>query len=367
MSSAEPVVDTGERFALYEDDGVFGVLDRAVPQLYFAETRERAIAEVARANEIVAFYPTTISMRHLREMDGAWRDARALPRLPEPEGRRLVIDAAFPVVEVGRPPGAPPRTKDASLAIAPRQDPPAGPQLGSAIERTLAAAAEVAALDALRERVEDARAELARTQSLSDEIATLSVAAEGPVAQLRAAFGGLYGEHARAAEEGFRAVLRGDGAQRAVGVVLDDPRALLPEARPRVLPGGVDARERAAAAASRVAAVMARLDRAMDAGRRQAGMSGREGGGNGAAQRAAVQERLRELAPVHARAVRDAREEYRRASASPTPEAALRREWVKLDAGERAAVRSAIPNVEELLQWDLTRGRNTGLNPAPGL
>jgi hypothetical protein len=367
MSSAESVVDAGERFALYEDDGVFGVLDRAVPQLYFAETRERAIAEVARANEIVALYPTTISMRHLREMDGAWRDARGLPRLPEPEGRRLVIDAALPVVEVGTPPVAPPRTKDATPAIAPRQDPPAGPQFGSAIERTLAAAAEVAALDALRERVEDARAALARTQSLSDEIATLSVAAEGPVAQLRTAFGGLYGEHARAAEEGFRGVLRAEGAQRAVGLVLDDPRALLPEPRPRVLPGGVDARERAAAAASRAAAAMARLDRAVEAGRRQAGMSGHGGGGDDAVQRVAVQTRLRELAPLHERELRAALQEYRRASASSTSEATLRQGWFMLGPAERDAVRSAVSNVEELLQPGVTRGRTTGWDNTAGL
>lgn len=79
------------RFTLYEDEGIFGVYDSAGPQVFFAETRERALKEVARANEIVALYPKTISMRHLREMDGAWRDARRLPRLPEPEGSRISV------------------------------------------------------------------------------------------------------------------------------------------------------------------------------------------------------------------------------------------------------------------------------------
>lgn len=79
------------RFTLYEDEGIFGVYDSAAPQVFFAETRERALEEVERANEIVALYPKTISMRHLREMDGAWRDVRGLPRLPEPEGPRISV------------------------------------------------------------------------------------------------------------------------------------------------------------------------------------------------------------------------------------------------------------------------------------
>ncbi|HEX6745689.1 MAG TPA: hypothetical protein VF092_00135 [Longimicrobium sp.] len=81
-----------QRFTLYDDGTVFGVRDRD-GQIFFAETRERAVAEVERANAIAALYPAVISMRHLREMDGAWRDARGLPRLPEPEGRRIVVAA----------------------------------------------------------------------------------------------------------------------------------------------------------------------------------------------------------------------------------------------------------------------------------
>jgi hypothetical protein len=79
------------RFTLYEYEGIFGVLDSAGPQLFFVETRERALEEVERANEIVAVYPKTISIGYLREMDGAWRDARGLPRLPEPQGHRISV------------------------------------------------------------------------------------------------------------------------------------------------------------------------------------------------------------------------------------------------------------------------------------
>jgi conjugative transfer signal peptidase TraF len=57
---------------------VFGVFYGVGPQVFFAESRERAVAEVRRANEIVARFPETISMRHLREMDAAWRAAARL-------------------------------------------------------------------------------------------------------------------------------------------------------------------------------------------------------------------------------------------------------------------------------------------------
>jgi Relaxase/Mobilisation nuclease domain len=79
------------RFSLYEDGDNFGVYDSAGPAVFFADTRERALAEVERANEIVAVYPKAISIGFLREMDGAWRDAHGLPRLPEPEGHRISV------------------------------------------------------------------------------------------------------------------------------------------------------------------------------------------------------------------------------------------------------------------------------------
>ncbi|HEX2093209.1 MAG TPA: relaxase/mobilization nuclease domain-containing protein [Longimicrobiaceae bacterium] len=78
-----------ERFSLYEEDGIFGVWDSVGPNMFFAETRERAEAEMQRANRLVARYPNIGVVRCLRDMDGEWRDARGLPRLPEEKGRPL--------------------------------------------------------------------------------------------------------------------------------------------------------------------------------------------------------------------------------------------------------------------------------------
>jgi hypothetical protein len=86
---AEEVIEP--RFSLYEDGDTFGVYDSAGPAVFFADTRERALAEVERANEIVAVYPKAISIGFLREMDGAWRDAHGLPWLPEPEGHKSSV------------------------------------------------------------------------------------------------------------------------------------------------------------------------------------------------------------------------------------------------------------------------------------
>jgi hypothetical protein len=87
---AEELADAPQ-FTLYEHEGIFGVFDSAGPQVFFAETRQRALEEVERANAIIARYPNTISMHHLRDMDGAWRDARGFPRLPEPEGPTISV------------------------------------------------------------------------------------------------------------------------------------------------------------------------------------------------------------------------------------------------------------------------------------
>lgn len=88
-----PAAAPAPRFTLYEQYETFGVYDSVGPQIFFAETRERAVAEVELANKVAELYPETISMRHLREMDDAWRDARGLPRLPEPEGPRITVPA----------------------------------------------------------------------------------------------------------------------------------------------------------------------------------------------------------------------------------------------------------------------------------
>jgi hypothetical protein len=92
------------RFTLYEQDGAFRVYDTVDPHIHFAETRERAVAEVNWANKIAAAYPDVSSMRYLRELNGARRDARRLPRLPEPDGRRITV----PTPEDDGPPSSPP-------------------------------------------------------------------------------------------------------------------------------------------------------------------------------------------------------------------------------------------------------------------
>jgi hypothetical protein len=85
----QSAADPRERFSLYEEDGTFGVWDNVGPNVFFAETRERAKTDMQWANRLVARYPNIRVVRCLRDMDGEWRDARGLPRLPEEKGRPL--------------------------------------------------------------------------------------------------------------------------------------------------------------------------------------------------------------------------------------------------------------------------------------
>lgn len=85
----QPEAGPRERFNLYEEDGTFGVWDRVGPNVFFAETRKRAETEMQRANRLVGRYPNIRVVRCLGDMDGEWRDARGLPRLPEQKGRPL--------------------------------------------------------------------------------------------------------------------------------------------------------------------------------------------------------------------------------------------------------------------------------------
>jgi hypothetical protein len=91
------------RFSLYEDDGIFGVWDSRGPQIFFADTRERAEAEMKRAEWLVARYPNIHAVRCLRDMDVACRESRGLPLLPEETRRppRTVypVQAAEPAVQ----------------------------------------------------------------------------------------------------------------------------------------------------------------------------------------------------------------------------------------------------------------------------
>lgn len=77
------------RFSLYEDAVRSGVWDRVGPQIFFAETREQALAEVERASKIVARYPNIVTVRGLAAMDASYREKHGLETIPAP-GRSWV-------------------------------------------------------------------------------------------------------------------------------------------------------------------------------------------------------------------------------------------------------------------------------------
>lgn len=348
------------RFSLYEDEGVFGVFDSFGPQVFFAETRGRAVAEVARANEIVARFPMTISMRHLREMDADWRAARGLPPLPEPQGRRVVVAVDPPasdgVLDSGAPTAAPSLDH---LPVAGCAAPaPALPQ-ASAAASTLATAAEVAARLALRRRVQDVRLDLDRTVQLTDELTRAAAEANAPLARFRSAISALYGDHAGAAEQAFRRLCIERGVDEAVCALADDPRSLLPEPRPRLLAGGPQAREAACDQARVCAPYLTRLDRVVEAAGRHAGVPTGQAADDPAGARAALQAQLRELAPAQQRVLEEALSEFRRVAPSLASHTRLRREWEALRPAEQAAVRIALPNMDDLLQPPRARTRSS--------
>lgn len=79
--------DVQPRFSLHVDGETIGVWDSRGPQFFFADTRERAEAEMQRAEWLAARYPNIRAVRCLRDMDGECRDTRGLPRLPEDKRR----------------------------------------------------------------------------------------------------------------------------------------------------------------------------------------------------------------------------------------------------------------------------------------
>jgi hypothetical protein len=347
------------RFSLYEDEGVFGVFDSFGPQVFFAETRDRAVAEVARANEIVARFPMTISMGHLREMDGAWRAARGLPPLPEPQGRRVVVPVDPPAVAESPPstPGATPWP--AASPGTGRAAPVPAQAAASSVATTLATAAEVAARLELRRRVQDARLDLNRTVELTKEVARASAEANAPLARFRSSLATLYGEHAGAAEQAFRRSCIERGVEEAVRALADDPRSLLAEPRPRLLAGGPRAREAACEQARVCAPYLARLDRVVDAASRHAGMPTGQEAQDSVGGRTGLLARLRDLAPAQQRVLDEALSEFRRVAPSLAGHTRLRREWGALRPAEQAAVRTALPNMDDLLQAPRGRTRSS--------
>lgn len=324
------------------------MFDTAGPQVFFSETRERAVAEVERANEIVARYPTTISMRHLREMDAAWRAARGLPLLPEPEGRRVIIPAppgpALPAPAPDRPPGGEEPRPAASDTVQPAVAREAGD-----VSAFLAAAAEAGAHEALRQRVEQAEADLQRTAALADALPRASRAADPALARFRAALQGLYGEHAQAAEDGFRRAVLDRGLEHAVASLRDDPRSLVPAPRPRLLPGGVHARAAAAGQAEACGAVLRHLDSTLLAACEHAGVAPPASFADAAETRRTVLGRLHDLVPAQRAVAEEAAEDFRRLDPQLTSPDALRTRWSLLSPVEQEAVRTSLPEVDALL------------------
>ena len=312
---------------------MYGVFDAAGPQVYFAETRERAEDEVNRANEIVARFPKTLSIGHLREMDGAWRAARGLPQLPEPQGQRVIVDDWL---------------RDRAPAPAPRggTEEPAS----AAVAAAVALAEQAAALRQAEARVEQAESAAERTVQLSASLVRATADAHEPLRRLRAALREVFGEHTHAAEVAFRAAILRDGAERAVRMLREDPRALLPHPRPHSLPGGVRVRESAAAHASDCAPMIARLDRVLQAAATHAGLPA-----DTPLDPMAAARRLRELLPVHQRVAAEALDRRRGLDTAGDTRSRLRSAWRALPPPEQASVRRAVPDVDALLDLPARR------------
>lgn len=325
------------RFRLHEEAGVFGVFDAAGPQVYFAETRERAVREVDRANRIVALYPNAISMRHLREMDSAWRQARGLPVPSEPADKRIRV--ADPT-----PPAAPGMEE----AVRPRVGRQEGAAMGgahAAISRAVELASEAAARRTLEDRIAAGDRVLRTAVRVEREAGALQQALAPVLLRLRRALSTVRGERAEAAEAAvWRAARRADTEEAlptlrdaAAAFYLDgtDPRA--PDAR---------SEEELAAALESCAPLLASVARVMESGAEHGvaplpaadlppdvrlGLFRDAARASGSTARSALAE-LRGL--------------YRR---SPDVSGQIRRKWMSLRSEERDAVRSAVPGVDDLL------------------
>jgi hypothetical protein len=322
-----------DRFVLHEEDGLYGVYDRAGPQIYFASDREQAVREVARANEIVRLHPNTISMRHLREMDAEWRRDNGLPPLPEPEGRTIVVT---PDVTPARPPQR-------------RESPPVGAPRPT-VAAVLDTAARVAERASSRRRVEEERESLKRTRALGRELTRAWAEAETSIARMRTALRELYGPRAREAEQDIRAALRsvdpamGPGAR--TGAAERYLAATLPPPRSPAAP--------AARAVAVSAPAVAAWDLAADAAAAATGVEARPAGGD-RARYYALLSALGSLRDEGEQTLATARATYSVAASGPGPRA-LREQWRALSAPDRAAVLQVIPEVPELARPPRARG-----------
>lgn len=104
QSAASPDIGAAEtpepkRFALFEVYGTFGVEDTATGEVYFVDTRDRAVAEVKFANEMAEHHPHSLSVDHLRALDNAWADAHGMPRWSDPQGYGTVSSVTGSIPE----------------------------------------------------------------------------------------------------------------------------------------------------------------------------------------------------------------------------------------------------------------------------
>lgn len=288
------------RFRLHEEAAVFGVLDTAGPQVYFAETRERAVREVERANRIVELYPETISIGHLREMDAAWRLARGLPVPPEPAGRRVRVAD----------------TTGRGMAGARAE-----------VSEVLELARGAAARRALEDRTAAEAWVLRTAVRVEREAGALQQALAPVLLRLRRALSTVRGERA---EEAEAALWRAAG-RRDVGAAL---------------PADARGDEELAAALERCAPLLARVARVLE--------SGAEGGVAPVppadlppdVRLDLVRDAARTSASAARSALAELRTSYRR---SLDVSGLLRTQWSSLSPAEREAVRSAVPGVDGLL------------------
>lgn len=336
MSADEP------RFVLYEEDGTFGVFDRVGPQVFFAESRGRAELEVARANEIVAAYPDTVSMRHLRDMDAGWRAAHGVPVPAAPTGRTVSVPD--------------PRPRAVAVRPAAQED--------GRIAELLDTVAKAAHRTELRER---AAAALREARGISDVARGLQRAwreAHAPLARLRA---GLRESVGPGAGRDVEARLRASLAE-VRGEEDDLPRRaaeLLRRETPGDAASGAQRGRWSALAAD--AAHVARLDRALESAAARAGSAGIMPLRGGARAVRQVLAQLRERRAEVRLEFAAAREEFSSAAASLPSPRQLRRLWQSTPASTRDAVLQVAPEVPALLRRAGAGPGRAHRRPGPGL
>lgn len=275
--------------------------------------------EVERANRIVELYPETISMRHLREMDAAWRLARGLPVPPEPAGRRVRVADTTGTGQGGMDGRADPRVgvQDAAGMAGGRAE----------VSGVLELARGAAARRALEDRIAAEARVLRAAVRVEREAGALQQALAPVLLRLRRALSTVCEERADAAEAAlWRAAGRRDAGE--------------------ALPSEARGDEELAAALERCAPLLASVARVV--------ASGAEGGVAPVppadlppdVRLDLVRDAARTSASAARSALAELRTSYRR---SPDVSGLLRTQWSSLSPAEREAVRSAVPGMDGLL------------------